>query len=73
MFLIFLSFGFVLLAVLCVIQSVTLYGSFQSNLHSQEKIAVEGMNSALSTKMFDYWEAVNHLCEEEAVQRYLRG
>lgn len=69
----FLAFSLALMAILCIVQSITVYGTYQSSLKSQGEVAVENTNTALTTVLADYTAAVNSLCEEENVLSFFNG
>lgn len=71
MFIIFLSFSLVLLVILCLVQSVAVYGTYQSSLRGQGEVSVESTSAALTTVLNDYTSTINSLCEEENVQAFL--
>lgn len=73
MFIIFLSFSLALLAILCLVQSVAVFGTYQSSLKGQGEVSVESTSAALTTVLTDYTATINSLCEEEDVQAFLHG
>lgn len=73
MFLIFLVFSLGLLAVLWIVQSIAVYGTYQSSLKGQGEVSVESTNAALTTVLADYTSAINSLCEDETVHEFLEG
>lgn len=73
MFVIFLAFSLALLAILCIAQSIVVYGTYQSSLRSQGEVSVESTSIALTTVLSDYTATISNLCEEENVQEFLNG
>ena len=73
MFIIFLSFSLALLVILCLVQSVAVFGTYQSSLRGQGEVSVESTSAALTTVLNDYTSTINSLCEEENVQAFLNG
>lgn len=73
MFIIFLSFSLALLVILCLVQSVAVFGTYQSSLKGQGEVSVESTSAALTTVLTDYTSTINSLCEEENIQTFLNG